>query len=207
MSGLIAFLYKQLERPFVYSLSQKILGPGAETNITLRIKRIIDSLPQTPSHLDIGCGPASWLFRVGIKPAGIDINPDYIAAYKEQGADGYIGSAADLPFPDNSYNFVWTIGLLHHLPNNVAQSTIAEALRVCAPGGQFFLLDAVKPDRWISSPLAALIRRLDRGQYMRTQSELCKLLPDPQLWTIERFRYAYTGLEMLLCVYKKEAKI
>src|SRR5262249_46455859 len=127
-------LYRLLERPSLYRLSQSLLAPGAKNNITRKIKGCIAKLPSANRILDVGCGPASWLWRVGVYPVGIDLTADYTKAFRRQGYPVITGSAAALPFHDGSFDGIWSIGLLHHLPDNVVRQAIKEMLRVCRPG-------------------------------------------------------------------------
>ena len=53
------------------------------------------------------------------------------------------GSAAELPYPDDSYDSVGCFTMLHHVPTLALQNKIlAEALRVLRPGGVFLYTDA-----------------------------------------------------------------
>jgi hypothetical protein len=53
-------VYRLLERPWVYRLSQLLLSVGAK-NLPLRIKQLLLQLPPAQRILDIGCGPSSYL--------------------------------------------------------------------------------------------------------------------------------------------------
>jgi ubiquinone/menaquinone biosynthesis C-methylase UbiE len=142
---------------------------------------------------------------VGGHPIGLDISFLYSAVYQASGETAITGSATELPFTDNIFDSVWTIGVLHHLPDPEARLMILEMHRVCRPGGYIAVFDAVLPCSPWRRPLAYLVRKLDRGKFMRTQSELEALLPDRLPWTVNRFTYAINGLEMLLCWNKKTA--
>jgi SAM-dependent methyltransferase len=97
--------------------------------------------------------------------------------------------------------FGWSIGLLHHLPD--ALVTISEAVRVCRPGGYCAILDAVKPVSYWTRPVTALIRRLDRGEFVRSSEELLSLLSRVGEWRSTRLTYAATGLELLVNIANK----
>jgi ubiquinone/menaquinone biosynthesis C-methylase UbiE len=195
-----ANLYRLLDRPAVYALVQHLLAPGAERIITRRISDTLAAVPDGEPLLDLGCGPTSWLFRVGLRPFGLDLNPAYVAAYRNLGSPCVVASAVQIPFRDDSFGGVWSVGLLHHLPDELVKEILHEAIRVSH--GYVAILDAVTPAvRW-TRPLASLIRKLDRGKFMRSEQALKALLPGREKWTCQRFTYAATGLEMLSCVYQ-----
>jgi hypothetical protein len=73
----------------------------------------------------------------------------------------------------------------------------SEAVRVCRPGGYCEILDAVKPVSYWRRPVAALIRRLDRGEFMRSSEELLSLLSRVGEWRSTRLTQAATGLELV----------
>ena len=193
-------LYRMLDRPEVYALAQNIFAPGQDARITRRIRDMLSGLPDQESLLDLGCGPQSWLARVGLKPYGLDINPSYVAEYRNRGGRGVVASAAQVPFQDRSFAGVWSVGLLHHLSDDVAAMAVREAIRVCRRGGYVAILDAVTPAVPWRQPLAAIIRKMDRGRFMRSEQALQALLPDAPSWTCSRFTFAATGLEMLACL-------
>lgn len=192
--------YRILDRPAAYALAQNIFAPGQDTRITQRIRDILSKLPEGGCLLDLGCGPQSWLTKVGLKPYGLDISPSYLAEYRNLGGLGVVASAAQVPFQDHSFEGVWSVGLLHHLSDDMASAALREGLRVCRRGGYVAILDAVKPDAAWRQPLATIIRKMDRGRFMRNEEALKALLPDPENWTCSRFTFATTGLEMLVCL-------
>ena len=109
------------------------------------------------------------------------------------GVRGRVSSADALPFADGSFQTVWNIGLLHHLPDDVLRRAVHEMLRVCKPGGRVVVIDAVLPRSAWLRPLAWLTRRLDRGRHMRTQSQLESLLGECGSWRFQRETYALNG--------------
>jgi SAM-dependent methyltransferase len=198
-----ASIYRVLDQPVVYKAAQVVFAPGADYLLTRRIAALLESLPEGEDLLDLGCGPASWLFRCGLKPTGVDINPIYVDSYRANGATAYVASAAEAPFEDQSFDGIWCVGLLHHLPDDLARAVVREAERLCRPGGYVAILDAVLPRSAWRRPLAAGIRAMDRGEFMRRELELRAVLTPDADWEVHRFTYAGTGLEMLSCVLRK----
>jgi len=188
-----------LSIPWCYRASQAILAPGADRMLTDALKKRQRELPSPGLLLDVGCGPASWLWKIGWTPIGLDVSFEYVRAFRLSGQDAVAGSACELPFMSGIFDSVWSIGLLHHLHDDLARQTIMEMLRVCKPDGHVVILDAVLPENSLRRPLAALIRRLDRGRNMRTREQFAALLPGDKNWHIRRYTYSLNGLEMLEC--------
>ncbi len=199
-------IYNLLERPWLYKLTSCILGCGGAFVNRKVIKRLLATLPKAQMLLDVGCGPESKLILFGLNPIGLDLSRRYVEEYSKQGTPAVNASADRLPFANNSFDGIWTIGLFHHLPQEVAKNCLRELGRVCKPGGYIVLFDAALPRSPWTRPLAQLIRRLDRGKHMRFQEELEALLPDRKNWETKRYTYALTGLEMLLCTYHKKGR-
>lgn len=191
-------IYGFLESPSIYRLSQKIFAPGAEKGLAEIVKHAVGELSLPGRSLDVGCGPNSWLTKAGIKPFGLDISYSYSLAYQQTGP-ATTASAMELPFKSSSFDNVWSIGVLHHLPDDAANQAIQEMLRVCKSGGDVIFMDAVLPLSLWRRPLACLVRKLDRGKFMRSQEELESLLPEKFKWNCKRRTYAFNGLEILVC--------
>jgi SAM-dependent methyltransferase/uncharacterized membrane protein YbhN (UPF0104 family) len=96
--------------------------------------------------LDVGCGQGWYVARMrqlGFDVAGIDSSPGQaVVAANNVGSPDLIriGSALDIPAPDGSYDFVYTINVLHHLASVSDQrAAFAELLRILKPGGLIFV--------------------------------------------------------------------
>jgi len=196
-------LYRLLERPGLYRLSQLLLAPGAENNITEKVRLLLEQLPPARRTLDVGCGPSSFLWRLGLHPIGLDLSHNYTTNFSHRREPATTGSATALPFLDGSIDGVWSIGLLHHLPCGEARQAVSEMVRICRSGGYIVIFDAVLPEPAWQRPVPQLIRKLDRGRFMRTQLVLESILPQCEGWICERLSYSLTGLEGLLCKFLK----
>jgi SAM-dependent methyltransferase len=95
--------------------------------------------------LEVGCGAGSHaaLFaRHGARMAALDLSQDRAAATQRKfdllrqedgGSAALQGDGERLPFADNSFDIVYSNGVLHHSPDT--QAGVAELLRVLKPGG------------------------------------------------------------------------
>jgi 2-polyprenyl-3-methyl-5-hydroxy-6-metoxy-1,4-benzoquinol methylase len=97
--------------------------------------------------LDVGCGIATdgvQFARAGARYTGIDQSPTAIELarrrFELEGLDGKIvhGLATDLPFADESFDLVWSHGVIHHIADT--QSAVDEFLRVLRPGGMAIVM-------------------------------------------------------------------
>ncbi len=93
--------------------------------------------------LDIGCGGgflSNSLIKKGVQVTGLDISEDAIHIAKHYDTTKKVhylkGDAYDLPFLENSFDFVCAMDFLEHVDN--PEKVIKEASRVLKPGGSFF---------------------------------------------------------------------
>lgn len=207
MTSKLSSLYKILEIPGVYSITQSLLGPGAKENLSQILETACDR--KANWVLDVGCGPEAFFPGAGKHLVGLDMSLSYLNSYTSTNqADSRlaVGASADsLPFSSESFDECRCIGLLHHLPDNIALTAIRQMLTVLKPGGRLVIFDNVWPNQAWKRPLAWLIRRLDRGKWIRSESELIKLCREaqPEGWKSSRHSYSPSGLEGLLLVFQK----
>lgn len=121
--------------------------------------------------VDIGGGsarsrsmwPASWRY------ISIDPDPRVSELHDEAPIERLVGSAADVPLPDNSADVVLMQCVSHHLDDRTWPQSLDEIDRILKPGGDFVFLDGVwSSRRWISR----LFWRLDVGRHPRTSLDL-----------------------------------
>lgn len=86
--------------------------------------------------LDIGCGKGFLLYEIsllvpGVEIYGIDVSNYAIDNSKEEIRDRLqVGNATQLPFPDNYFDFVFSITTLHNLHNYDLDKALREMERV-----------------------------------------------------------------------------
>lgn len=107
---------------------------------------IASALPPAPgagTGLDLGCGlgrQCHALRERGFRVWGIDAAHNLVRQASATGVTAVTGSALELPYETGSLDFVYTVGVLHHLPGPAAQATAyAEVARVLKPGGTFII--------------------------------------------------------------------
>jgi 2-polyprenyl-3-methyl-5-hydroxy-6-metoxy-1,4-benzoquinol methylase/uncharacterized membrane protein YbhN (UPF0104 family) len=96
--------------------------------------------------LDVGCGHGTYVARMRAlhyDVRGIDMSAGQVRlANRHVGENGIVtvGSALEIHEPDQSFDFVYTINVVHHLPSVEDQRrAFKELLRVLKPGGFIFL--------------------------------------------------------------------
>ncbi len=191
-------IYRLLELPWLYRLQRGLLAPGGEETVRRLFGSLVAKLPPAQRLLDVGCGPSSRLWPLDVHPIGVDYSPSYMAAYTASGEPGVVASSGELPFPSRAFDGVWSIGVFHHLPDELVHRTVLEMRRVCRPGGYTVMFDAVLPEPAWRRPFAYALRRADRGRHMRREQQLRSLLAVDEGLTVERITYTRNGLEALV---------
>jgi SAM-dependent methyltransferase len=98
----------------------------------------------TKKVIEIGCGPG--LFQDLVDDY---VGVDYSSTVGEKLRKPFVqASATDLPFEDNSFDALWTLWVLEHVPE--PEKAFAEFRRVLKPGGVMFFAPA-----WFCRPWAA----------------------------------------------------
>lgn len=92
--------------------------------------------------LEIGSG-RGYLQDIAQNYTGLDISPSVARFYHKKFV---LGSATALPFPDNSFDGVWSIWVFEHVPN--PEQAFREARRITRDGGVLFLLPAWNCPSW-----------------------------------------------------------
>lgn len=91
--------------------------------------------------LEIGCGTGCDLLqfaRNGALATGVDITPRHLDLARQRVGDLATvvrGDGRNLPFPDASFDYVYSHGVLHH--SDEPRQVVQEIFRVLRPGGRF----------------------------------------------------------------------
>ena len=97
--------------------------------------------------LEIGCGIGTdglQFARNGARYVGVDLTPTAVELAREQfrlcGVDGRfeVANADVLPFADESFDHVYSCGVIHHSPDT--EATVRQMFRVLPPAGTFCVI-------------------------------------------------------------------
>ena len=97
--------------------------------------------------LDLGCGcgeSAVYFAKQGAVVSACDISPKFVEVAKQLaehhnvGINATVSTAERLPYPDQSFDFVYANGVLHHVD---IIPTMLEIKRILKPGGRGFFIE------------------------------------------------------------------
>lgn len=117
-------------------------------------RELIAQARLAPGHrvLDVGCGTGTLAILIkrefpATSVVGLDGDPKALARARRKADDAGVevqldeALSYDLPYPDGSFDRVFSSMMLHHLTREQKERTLAEIRRVLALGGTFHLLD------------------------------------------------------------------
>jgi ubiquinone/menaquinone biosynthesis C-methylase UbiE len=103
--------------------------------------------------LDVGCGTGTLVMEVARRVgragrvAGVDPGTEQIARARAKAArhnlpiEFQIGVIEQLPFPDQTFDVVFSTLMMHHLPAPLKRQGLVEIARVLKPGGRLVIAD------------------------------------------------------------------
>lgn len=115
--------------------------------------------------LDIGAGTGTLLAYLStVEPAprgiiGIELSWRMLQVARRKFFDGSApfllnASCASLPLGDETFDCVFNVWLLHHVPGPLKVQALAEARRVLKPGGALITVDVDRPTTWLGRLIA-----------------------------------------------------
>jgi len=124
-----------------YALAAGCRGSGSPASLAWLAESM--EVSATSRVLDVGAGvggPAAWLAeRFGTRSTCVEPMPGAAAAARSLfGLTSVVGSATALPFADDGFDVVWSLGVLCTIEDK--HRALAEAHRVLVPGGRLGLL-------------------------------------------------------------------
>jgi SAM-dependent methyltransferase len=73
----------------------------------------------------------------GLAPTCIDLTPGMVRLCREKGLNAHVMDVCAMTFPPESFDAVYSVNGLVHLPKNDMKSALAAIARVLVPGGLF----------------------------------------------------------------------
>ena len=184
--------------PALYTFVQQVVNHGMkERYFPVREEALAWKDVADREILEVGCGTGA-VFNRGV---AIDLDYARVHSVHRTGRPAASADAMRLPFADGTFSRVYCEGVLHHIDDHGAITSLKEMLRVCHSEGRVVLMDNV----WPRSPLRVipwLLRRMDYGRHVRTEEQLRSVVDSSGckvLWA-RRLTYATIGLEGLIAV-------
>ncbi len=153
----------------LYDLMTKLMGADRAR------RRLLDQAQIRPGHriLDIGCGTGSLLIQLKrLHPetdvVGLDPDSKALARARRKAASAAVsiqldqGFGDELPYPDASFDRVFSSLMFHHIPTDEKGKTLREIRRVLKPGGEFHMLDFEGPEKGAHGLLSRLLHSSQR---------------------------------------------
>src|SRR5262249_14995631 len=162
-----------LSVPAVYNLHNRVF------NASEAFRRVAAGCGYEPGMavLDIGCGPGTLAaYALPEDSTGIDVSAEYVEhARRHHGGTFQVLPAERVGELHARFDLAVMVGVFHHLSDQQVQECLAGLARVLDPAGRFRLLEAVWPSHWYDLP-GWLLRKLDRGHFVRSRDQWCRLL-------------------------------
>ncbi len=103
--------------------------------------QLIRSQTQGKKVLEVGCGTGIWMqfLLPEVKSIeGIDISPGMVKEAQKKGLQAKLGSAELIPYPNGSFDFIFSYRVLPHVPN--LKKALTEIKRVLRDGGKAIVM-------------------------------------------------------------------
>ena len=147
------------ERKYLPAASLDFLLPAYDPimrlfGFTKALRPLVEQAELRPHHtvLDIGCGTGALDLLIkelhpDVTLTGLDPDPRALARAERKARRAGVtirfdrGFADALPYPDASFDRVFSSMMLHHVPRAEKAGLLSEVRRVLKPGGRLELLD------------------------------------------------------------------
>jgi SAM-dependent methyltransferase len=169
---------KAMSLPKLYNFVQRVIAGPMHHKIAEMLKsEVLDK--RDYNVLDVGCGIGSYsqLFA-NVQYTGFDLDQNYIdyanQSFIKPNARFLVGNAVFPPTLDRRFDYIFSVGLYHHLSDNDTVESLRRLYGLLDKGGYLIVFDAVYP-RHFNVP-GYVLRRMDRGKNVRTFDEYEKLV-------------------------------
>lgn len=169
-------LYKALDNPALYDCVQNMLGARRSRKaIEALLARVLEG-HHHETVLDVGCGTGLFTELFCNRYYGVDINLNYLKRGPRSRDQEFLAAdARALPFGQERFDLVFTVGVLHHLSWDDCFCTLREMWRVCRREGMLLILDGLIPSNR-ANVIGYSIAKLDRGPHKLRQSQFEQMI-------------------------------
>lgn len=131
--------------------------------------------------LEVGCGTgrdAQWFGENGLSVIGIDLSVEMVRLCRKKGIEARVMDLQNPDFEEGSFDAVFALNALVHVPGLELRSTLEQIRKVLAPEGLFYLgqyggsdfegvleKDNYRPKRFFSFPSEARLREAMQGLF------------------------------------------
>ena len=92
--------------------------------------------------IEIGAGvgvTSRWFADRGARVVATDLSPAQVELCRAKQLTAQVADMYDLPFPDDSFDALWAMNCVHHVPNADFDGVLAEMTRVLRPGALVYI--------------------------------------------------------------------
>jgi SAM-dependent methyltransferase/uncharacterized membrane protein YbhN (UPF0104 family) len=166
-----------------------------------KLDLLTSALPHPPAAagvgLDLGCGLGRQclaLRRLGYHTIGLDASLGLVQQAGRSGVTVAAGDVLNLPFRDASLDFVYMVGVLHHVPGvKLQKDACREVLRVLKPNSGVFIVHETNPRnplfRFYMSYVFPMLKSIDEGTEWWIEPERWEGGETSQLVKLEYFTF------------------
>jgi phosphatidylethanolamine/phosphatidyl-N-methylethanolamine N-methyltransferase len=179
-----------------------------------RLEQVIENLgiPPGAKVLEVGAGTGTAFpaYPLHCEIIGVDLAPDMLARARQKiQENGWTHikvaemNALDLKFPDNTFDYVMAFHVVTVVPDPVRM--IAEAKRVCKPGGRIVIVNHFTSEIPLLGSLTQALDPITRWLGWRTDLRLKPFIHNTRLTVETSYKMSKASLyDVLIC--RKEAR-
>ena len=91
-------------------------------------------------ELGAGTGRDALFFQEnGLTVKALDLSPEMVKCCREKGVDAEVGNVLELELPANTYDAIYSMNALLHVPKSEFEAVLASVKHVLKPDGLFYL--------------------------------------------------------------------
>ena len=175
----LASIFSQQASPWLWLLAQHTIGGTPDKQSILR-----QHYKGENRVIEVGCSigniARNLIGEPGLEYLGLDIDDGALEFARK-----WFAPYPNFAFSNQSlqqvaatgarYDLVCVTGVLHHVPDNVAQNMLDGARAVAAAGARLLMFDPI-PLRPGDGPVYGLIHKLEQGEFLRSPARLREMI-------------------------------